>query len=750
MGRLSAEIIINGNRGTVMFAESVGADLAGYTFAGEITPSSEPRQSEKELYYIATTPGTYTNFGGIHLIEGEFAFIYKQNGSWVKTSEVYYKPNQDYDSSTGKMGYKVLQTESKATFQSQVTEPNTIYEIRDVFDLGGTQETPVTFTMPANCTLRFNGGLIKNCTIQGNKTKIDCGLKQVFDSTVLLRGHWLVDYFDPVWWGADRFFVNDSTAAFQACFTSVNTSGTLPRNIGIFAGNYKINDTLEINQSDMNVFGLTNTGTVRLYWMNQESVTAFRIKGENAHNSAFRNLQIVLNEGVKQATADSVGIMFKKADAKDNTNDSLNGIDAEVLDCEIRGFANSIQIFGIGLFVNRTRFGNFERGITITTLNDTGKYGGPSRVFRINECRFHGGNQLATKTGGCINIISDLAEGFNISNNYNDSGATFINCFYNSNYAVSLRRAVVSNNTITMLHHLNPASNQTADFIRAQDIKNCSITGNVVANHNEYISADGVTTIYPQMDYFIYLKGYITGSVISDNLVRRVKFDVINVDKIVMSNVINNNFGYYGLDSEGTYYAFKVNAVQNSIIEGNNITEKDLSSQTNFMNNTVTVSNCSIIDNILVSSFYTEFGASKGCEIALISNRFRAPRWTNLALPSTVVAERGTPLFDQAKERLLVSNGSAWVKADGSSITPYTVTKPTVASHVTGSNNSNTAEVREPYLNVLSAASGYTISTVSVTMGGVDVTSLVYDLTTHVIYIPSVIGDIVITATATA
>ena len=87
-----------------------------------------------------------------------------------------------YDSSdppafTGKMGYVVLQPEKAGdvttTFAAQIAnKPNTIFEIRDVFDLGGTQETPVSVTIPANCTLKFNGGIIKNCSILFQNTEI--------------------------------------------------------------------------------------------------------------------------------------------------------------------------------------------------------------------------------------------------------------------------------------------------------------------------------------------------------------------------------------------------------------------------------------------------------------------------------------------------------------------------------------------------------------------------------------------------
>ena len=74
--------------------------------------------------------------------------------------------NQTADISTGRMGYKVVIPGLQ--LGEQINEPNTIYEIRDVFDLGGTITSPVIVNIPNNCILRFNGGAIKNGTIESD------------------------------------------------------------------------------------------------------------------------------------------------------------------------------------------------------------------------------------------------------------------------------------------------------------------------------------------------------------------------------------------------------------------------------------------------------------------------------------------------------------------------------------------------------------------------------------------------------
>lgn len=74
--------------------------------------------------------------------------------------------NQTANSTTGKMGYKVL--EPTKTFAEQVTAENTIYEIRDVFEIGD------NYTIPNGVALKFNGGkLTGNGVLTFSMTKIE-------------------------------------------------------------------------------------------------------------------------------------------------------------------------------------------------------------------------------------------------------------------------------------------------------------------------------------------------------------------------------------------------------------------------------------------------------------------------------------------------------------------------------------------------------------------------------------------------
>ena len=70
-------------------------------------------------------------------------------------------------------------------------------------------------------------------------------------------------------------------------------------------------------------------------------------------------------------------------------------------------------------------------------------------------------------------------------------------------------------------------------------------------------------------------------------------------------------------------------------------------------------------------------------------------------------------------------------------------------TNVTTSNDAVAAEDGTAYSATITAADGYTMSSVTVTMGGTDITSTAYNSDTGVVSIAAVTGDVVITAKAT-
>lgn len=84
---------------------------------------------------------------------------------------------------------------------------------------------------------------------------------------------------------------------------------------------------------------------------------------------------------------------------------------------------------------------------------------------------------------------------------------------------------------------------------------------------------------------------------------------------------------------------------------------------------------------------------------------------------------------------------------EGGDTTTYTVTQN--LTNVTSSFMGSSVNEGTAFAATLTADTGYTMDTVSVTMGGTDVSSTAYDDTTDTVSIDSVDGNIVITASAT-
>lgn len=81
-------------------------------------------------------------------------------------------------------------------------------------------------------------------------------------------------------------------------------------------------------------------------------------------------------------------------------------------------------------------------------------------------------------------------------------------------------------------------------------------------------------------------------------------------------------------------------------------------------------------------------------------------------------------------------------------LTLYSITN--TLTNVVNSNSATQTAGGRSYVAVLSASTGYTIDSVTVTMGGTDVTSTAYASNNHTVAIDNVTGNIVITASATA
>lgn len=171
----------------------------GFQYVGIATTSTNPGTPDAKVFYFAFANGVYPNFGGLSLKDEMAIFYYDTewkkstldlvtsdalrnaiesiepiiiNGNVVNApDEIDITSNEQNllqfknRSAVDGMGYVILR--KNKTFAEQVTQANTIYEIRYDFDLNG-QEV----TILENCVLNFNGGSLANGAVIGTNTNI--------------------------------------------------------------------------------------------------------------------------------------------------------------------------------------------------------------------------------------------------------------------------------------------------------------------------------------------------------------------------------------------------------------------------------------------------------------------------------------------------------------------------------------------------------------------------------------------------
>lgn len=132
-------------------------------------------------------------------------------------------------------------------------------------------------------------------------------------------------------------------------------------------------------------------------------------------------------------------------------------------------------------------------------------------------------------------------------------------------------------------------------------------------------------------------------------------------------------------------------------------------------------------------------GGEYGSAASGISNNAR--NLLKYILERVAYTETGMQVYVDALYQALAEGGGG-----GGGTTTYTIIN--ALTNVTNSNDATGCDEGDSYTGTLTADTDYTIDSVTVTMGGNDITSTAYDSSTGVITISSVTGDIVITATA--
>ena len=691
---------------------------AGYQYMGVAQPSTNPGTPDARVMYLAYLPGTYVNFGGL-TVTG--FCVLKYDTSWTKedipisggggsagfltepddltletvgNTQVLKFANRQYNNNTPNgLGYKILRGDS--TFAEQVTEANTIYEIRYKFDLSGS-----SVNIPAGSVLNFDGGELTNGTIVGQNTIIVGNKFSIFGETLNPSGSWLIDEIN-----SKMFKTLQANNALKKLFALNNAN--IQTHIVVEKENYDY--PVSISEDSETVFNiLANTiveinGTIRLA---TNSFPHYRIFGINASNVVIRGSGAIYGDALThiiESGSHEWGHVISISGANDAfiSNILISGILAA------QGAGDSINVsYAENICIeNVICDGSRRLGISLTDVNN------------------------ATIDGAIIKNISGTNPQYAIDIEPNESNAVYENIIVRNIVAINCARGTVlisssGANTLTKNVTIeNVFDNSQSSKISIAKCANVSIIGSIVGEIA--IVAQDNKIINCQCSTMSILTGYngnvIDGCVVSsllsvtgENVVINSKLKEIGLSVIATENsikplLIQNNFieyiyGYYRNVSiignffaklEDThnkfitrqkrdYAAFGVINVENNtfFIDTGKTIQRIFEISSNgvgdnvvckFLKNDIfalgTLSG-SLVNNSGFTTFVAdEQGVMSGnipVTFALGNIDFRQTSVQALATRPTKCLIAGLSIFDLSVKKMLVYDGTAWVNMDGS------------------------------------------------------------------------------------
>lgn len=244
-------------------------------------------------------------------------------------------------------GYIILRTDKPLT--EQMTQENTIYEIRYDFDLNGE-----TLEIPADCVLDFKGGCFSNGILDGNNTSIKSPLVKIFDTDIVLDGTFCIECFCAEWYGAIDNIEIDSTLAIQKSIESVHSIGG--GIVSLSSGNYLTTDTIYL---------LDNTvlkGVTKSSFSYQEN----NYKSTAILNAKFndKNKWIIDTRNIVKSSGAQAGVRYSTTGS-----DLDNGVVSSVSNVGIENIrAKSIDgmVFGGVRFQNAPGF--YRKNVTVENV----------------------------------------------------------------------------------------------------------------------------------------------------------------------------------------------------------------------------------------------------------------------------------------------------------------------------------------------------------------------------------------------
>lgn len=681
---------------------------AGYQYMGVAQPSTNPGTPDARVMYLAYLPGTYVNFNGIS-VDG--FCVLKYDANWTKEeiqissggadfltepddltletvgdSSLLKFANRQYNSLTPNgLGFKILRGDS--TFAQQVTDANTIYEIRYDFDLDGG-----SVTLPANCILYFNGGKVVNGTINGNNTIIFANPVEIFTG-VTIGGTWKTPVIYSVWFNNNAETIRN---LFALNNSSINTRVVID---GIY--NVNISDSIGIGgNTDVYLSGsLKKTST------SVPNFTMFSINGSNVrffggvidgNKSAFDTADeyghgIGISGGSKNVLIFGVTVKDCRGDGFYIGSTDSAAENLKISCCEINGarrngisliYAKNVEISdcifyninatdpGLAIDVEPNSAGQKNEHISILRCNiDTCKSGisltGTNEEIRdvlVKDCKFNLDSYKYAMfwTGGKVELLVIDSCEFNLKNHTSSYD------FQIGSTAYGVMKPRIENCRIV--------SETASGFVFGNgwaDIVNCTITTASSVFQNLYANMENCYVDCTNM-FFEY--GGAT------DYVKTISGCVLNIKGVTISGrsaaaparniVFENNI----INSDATYYPVLSSYAKNITFRNNVMYLKGTRRCMNFTNaDNITISNNRIkiganYDVIQMNSPATNCQAKDNIFEVEDGVTFTAEHFKGINKSTSTSNKIGDPFFDESLGKMLMYNGTSVVNLDGSAL----------------------------------------------------------------------------------
>lgn len=471
-------------------------------------------------------------------------------------------------------GYVILMPNKK--FEDQVTEPNTIYEIRDNFTLKDAEGNSINVSIPENCVLKFNGGTIEGGDITFNNTTIK-GRQDLFRNSICAGPIANADIYDD-WFTADEYKTPHLKMLFN-CMTK-----EIHHNLYLSNRKYHI-IKLNIEKEEDDNFELTiigNNSTIVVDVGTEEEPVHRNqwpdvIRIANAKYIEFRNVNFS-GEGSKSVS--KLREYAKQKLIQSGTYDEgyLNDvIDGSITDSDLKNklyLEGGDEMYATDLI----SFRNAKKAIVDNCIFAEMPYYGGIRAANDNEyvvvrnCRF---TDYDTAIGGNENENRNKKSYLYVQNNVFDGDYTVsepINCTYKNEIHAWIENNFMANKRLASGIDFEACAEGSTLYVTNNEIINCDtgfllkgadlkafIQNNIIkdmvhANYYVYkLSADnpGMVDAYFNGNYFGYAP--------SPNC------SFVEDAKLTFVNNTFETFKLKNSDGNGVMYKTNVSLINNNI-----------------------------------------------------------------------------------------------------------------------------------------------------------------------------------------